>query len=92
MADNTNPATSTEEARAQSAATLREQEQMKPVPSQEDADRIKLGEQVNADAEQPTGPAAEAAAETDDANAEAQRKLAGASEPATYATRAAKAK
>lgn len=50
-------------AREASKETLNEQENMTPVPSQEEADRIKLGEQVEAKSDQPDGPAAEAEAD-----------------------------
>ncbi len=81
MAKNPTVSDSTKEAREQSLATLAEQENMKPVPSQEDADRIKLGEQVNADEKQPDGPAANAAAEVATSNEATQRNLAGAPKP-----------
>ena len=80
------------ESEAQSLATLKEQENMKPVPSQEDADRIKLGDQVEADEKQPSGPASDAADEVEEANKAALTKAAGADAPsATYKTRASKA-
>jgi hypothetical protein len=54
----------TEAARAASLETLQEQEAMKPVPSQEDADAIKAGADPleNEEIEQPEGPAQRAAA------------------------------
>lgn len=82
---------STQEAREQSAATLKEQENMKPVPSQEDADKIKLGEEVEADEKQPDGPAAKVAEDTAKANDETHAKSETAASGSSYKTRASKA-
>ncbi|MEE4209345.1 MAG: hypothetical protein V2I43_08780 [Parvularcula sp.] len=79
----------TAEAREASEATLQEQSKMRPVPSQDDADRIKRGERVNADADQPKGPAADAAKEAAEANEDAKRRTATADGSAPYKTRAA---
>jgi len=92
MANKKEVSASTQDAREQSKATLEEQGAMKPVPSQDDADRIKLGEKVNADEKQPNGPAADAAEEVAASNAETQAKMAGAAgDKAAYKTRDAKA-
>lgn len=48
------------DARKASEEVLKEQAEMTPVPTQEEADRIKLGEEVEAKSDQPDGPAAEA--------------------------------
>ena len=81
----------TKEAREQSLATLSEQENMKPVPSQEDADRIKIGEEVEANEKQPDGPAAESAERTAKANEETLAKSETAAQQGSYKTRASKA-
>lgn len=85
----------TEEARAASKATLEEQSNMKPEPSQEDADRMKTGAYKvgeNSPVEQPEGPAKQAAEETAAANDAALRRTStpAADASAPYKTRDAK--
>ena len=82
----------TDAARQSSAETLNEQSGMKPVPSQEDADRMKTGAyRVGEDApvEQPEGPAQKAAEETAAANEDALKRTAAPApdQGATYKTR-----
>lgn len=67
------------DARKRSEETLAEQSKMKPVPSQDDADKIKLGEAVEAEEEQPDGPAKRAA-----------ERVSAAEGSASYQTRASK--
>lgn len=66
----------TKEARERSKETLTEQSKMRPVPSQEDADKIKRGERVDAEEDQPDGPASRAAEEVTERNAKADNNTA----------------
>lgn len=75
-----------------SLETLNEQANMRPEPSQEDADRIKTGDYRVGEARkstQPDGPAQKTADEIDAEN-EAAKRAAAPSGSATYQTRDAK--
>ena len=89
MAKKSEVSQGTQDARKRSEETLKEQEGMRPVPSQEDADRIRLGERVDADEDQPEGPAKRTAEETAAANEESLRRTSTPSsdQGATYKTR-----